>query len=230
MKKTLIAVAVLFTMSIAPSIANAALSFASGSNGILTENFNNIAGLPDIVANGTNFVKLGELDNSAGNPGTITFTYLGNESGFTNGLNLLINGTMLRESNAVGTSINAPLGSSSGPVNFEFLEVSGGNDRAAVNGGTWDPGTSIGLIGTNMNVTSGGAAGTYAFILGFNDSGCVVWGSSLCSNPNLNDWDDFVVGVNFVSTIPEPEIYAMMGIGLVLMGFVARRRKGQIAA
>lgn len=27
--------------------------------------------------------------------------------------------------------------------------------------------------------------------------------------------------------IPEPEAYAMMGIGLALMGFVARRRKGQ---
>ena len=30
--------------------------------------------------------------------------------------------------------------------------------------------------------------------------------------------------------VPEPEIYAMMGIGLGLMGFVARRRKGQAAA
>jgi PEP-CTERM motif-containing protein len=33
-----------------------------------------------------------------------------------------------------------------------------------------------------------------------------------------------------VAVIPEPEIYAMMGIGLVLMGFVARRRRQQAAA
>jgi len=33
-----------------------------------------------------------------------------------------------------------------------------------------------------------------------------------------------------MAPIPEPEIYAMMGIGLALMGFVARRRKGQDAA
>ena len=31
------------------------------------------------------------------------------------------------------------------------------------------------------------------------------------------------------AAIPEPEIYAMMGAGLGLMGFVARRRKGQRA-
>jgi hypothetical protein len=33
-----------------------------------------------------------------------------------------------------------------------------------------------------------------------------------------------------MAAIPEPEIYAMMGIGLALMGFVARRRKGQAVA
>ena len=36
--------------------------------------------------------------------------------------------------------------------------------------------------------------------------------------------------VLFVSDIPEPEIYLMMGIGLALMGFVARRRQGHAAA
>ena len=34
----------------------------------------------------------------------------------------------------------------------------------------------------------------------------------------------------FAGPIPEPEIYAMMAAGLGLMGFVARRRKGQVAA
>jgi len=34
---------------------------------------------------------------------------------------------------------------------------------------------------------------------------------------------------SFVTVIPEPEIYAMMGVGLGLMGWVARRRKQQAA-
>jgi hypothetical protein len=35
---------------------------------------------------------------------------------------------------------------------------------------------------------------------------------------------------DLVSAVPEPEIYAMMLAGLGLMGFVARRRKQQLAA
>jgi len=37
-------------------------------------------------------------------------------------------------------------------------------------------------------------------------------------------------GVPVVTAVPEPEIYAMMAIGLGLMGFVARRRRQQAAA
>ena len=35
---------------------------------------------------------------------------------------------------------------------------------------------------------------------------------------------------NIPTAVPEPEIYAMLAAGLGLMGFVARRRKGQVAA
>ncbi len=37
-------------------------------------------------------------------------------------------------------------------------------------------------------------------------------------------------GAMVLSPVPEPEIYAMLAAGLGLMGFVARRRKQQIAA
>lgn len=43
---------------------------------------------------------------------------------------------------------------------------------------------------------------------------------------------DDIAGGQFiygVAAIPEPEIYAMMGLGLALMGFVARRRRPQVA-
>jgi len=33
------------------------------------------------------------------------------------------------------------------------------------------------------------------------------------------------IGYTNVTAVPEPEVYAMMGAGLLLMGFVARRRK-----
>lgn len=41
--------------------------------------------------------------------------------------------------------------------------------------------------------------------------------------------DQFYVSSVTVTPVPEPEIYAMMGLGLGLMGFVARRRKQQAA-
>ena len=53
-------------------------------------------------------------------------------------------------------------------------------------------------------------------------------------NPNLGDtgdydYNDFVVEVRFANAIPEPEIYAMLGVGLGLMGWKARRKKTQAA-
>jgi len=167
--------------------------------------------LPDL-AGGTN-VAVGALNTNE--TGTITFTYLGQESSYADQFNLTINGLSLTESNSVGDSISASV-TSLGAIGFSFADNMGG---LATNGGTWSTGTSIGLIGQNLTVTSGGAAGNYAFVLGYNDSA----GSAM-----LGDWDDYVVGVNFATApIPEPEIYAMMGVGLALMGWVGRRRKLQ---
>jgi hypothetical protein len=54
-------------------------------------------------------------------------------------------------------------------------------------------------------------------LLGFNDS---YTGDA--------DYDDFVVGVNFVSApVPEPETYAMLLAGLALIGFSARHRRSK---
>jgi len=223
MKKSLIAIGALFALSIA-SVANADLSFnQTAGTGVLTEQFN-VSGLPTIAANGTNSVSLGELDSS-GAAGTITFTYLGHESGFTNQFQITI-GTMgsFNTTSSVGDQLTLNASDfGSGAVPVEFMTISGGSGTA-VNGGTpgsgWSDGTSIGLIGTNMTDTAtlSPPGGTYAFVLGFNDAGGVASGGS------LNDWDDLVVGVNFVSAVPEPQVYTMMGIGLLLMGFVARRR------
>ncbi len=188
--------------------AHAGLSFQTLSTANRTEIFNGVVGLPGYGL-GTS-VALGTLLTDQA--GYIAFTYLGQESGYTNEFHLNINGTSLYESNPAGTTIGALV--APGAINFSF---EGNTGRFAVNGGSWASGTSIGLIGTDATVTSGDAAGTYSFILGYNDSAGAA---------TLGDWDDFVVGVNFVAApIPEPETYAMMLAGLGLLGVAARRRK-----
>jgi hypothetical protein len=196
--------------------ANAGLTFVSTGTGTRTETFNGIAGLT--VAGAVNStLSLGSLNSTE--LGTVTYTYLGNESGYTNRL-LTINGaTLLTESNAVGTTISKAV-TQTGALNFKFVDNHNGY---AVNGGTWSNNTSIGLIGTNLTISAPGAAGTYAYVIGFNDGAG--------KGKTLGDWDDFVVGINFtpaVTPVPEPETYALLLAGLGLMGAIARRRKANV--
>jgi hypothetical protein len=203
MKRQILAAALLAAVG----TANATLAWVPTSTLARTETFNNIAGLPTMAA-GTP-VTLGDLTNVGG--GTITFTYLGSEALFFDRFHLILNGTTINQSDATGSSLSySPL-----PNGFVDFKFEGDAGRFAVNGGTKDAGTSIGLIGTDMTVTSGAAAGSYAFVLGYNDS---------AGAGTTGDWDDFVVGVNF-APIPEPETYALMLAGLGVMGFVARRRR-----
>jgi hypothetical protein len=207
MKRKLLA----FALLAVSSAANAGLSFNQLSTASRTEAFN-VATLP-FYAVGTS-LGLGALENDEA--GTITFTYLGQESGYNNKFYLTIGTTQMLTENPIGTQASA-LVNTTGAVSFKF---EGNTGKFAINGGTWASGTSIGLIGTNMTVSSGLAAGNYQYVIGYNDSA----GAS-----TLGDWDDYVVGVNFTPAVPEPEIYAMMGLGLGLMGWASRRRKQQAA-
>jgi PEP-CTERM motif len=210
MKRTLRKSLLAFTLLATAGVANAGLSFSTASTATRTEIFDNIVGLPNLGLSTS--VNLGSLITDQ--LGTITFTYLGQESGYTDSFHLNVNGTNLLESNPVGTSVSAVI-TNLGAINFSF---EGNTGKFAVNGGTWASGTSIGLIGKNLNVSSGGAKGSYAYVLGYNDSAGAA---------TLGDWDDFVVGVKFTPTtpVPEPETYAMLMAGLGLMGVVASRRK-----
>ena len=207
MKRGILAVALLAVSG----LANAGLSFNQLSTANRTEAFN-VATLP-FYAVGTS-VGLGALQTNE--KGTITFTYIGQESGFNNKFYLTIGATQMLTENPIGTQASAFV-DTIGAISYKF---EGNTGKFAINGGAWATGTSIGLIGTNMTVNSGAGAGTYQYVIGYNDSA----GAS-----TLGDWDDYVVGVNFTPAIPEPEIYAMMGLGLGLMGWVGRRRK-QLAA
>jgi len=207
MKHKLLAVALLAVSG----AANAGLSFNQLSTASRTEVFN-VATLP-FYSVGTS-LGLGALETDQ--QGTITFTYLGQESGYNNKFYLTIGATQMLTENPIGTQASAFV-NTTGAVSFKF---EGNTGKFARNGGVWDTGTSIGLIGTNMTVATGLAAGTYQYVIGYNDS---------AGSARLGDWDDYVVGVNFTPAVPEPEIYAMMGLGLGLMGWASRRRKQQAA-
>lgn len=206
MKRLIIASALLA----ASGLANAGLSFSTSSVGTRTETFN-IAGLPSFGVGST--LSLGSLITDQ--TGMISFTYLGQESGYIDQFNLLINGQKLLESDPVGKTVSAFV-DKVGAVNFSFTENTSASNYA-VNGGYWAPNTSIGLIGTNM----GFGGGTYSYVLGYNDS---------AGTATLGDWDDFVVGVNFTpmaAPVPEPETYAMLMAGLGILGWTAKRKRAR---
>lgn len=201
MKRALIATALMA----ASGFANAGLSFVPSSTESRTEVFN-LAGFSTFAVGSA--VPVGQLISSEA--GNVTFTFLGQESGYINSLHLP-NGLNLFESDAIGTSISL-LAALPGIVPFSFREITSPALASAANGGPWSPNTSIGLIGQNMSVLGN----TYSFVLGYNDSAGLA---------SLGDWDDFVVGVNFASPAPEPEVYGMLAAGLGLLGWVGRRRK-----
>lgn len=202
LKRAILATALL-TMS---GLANAELSFMTSSTAERSEIFN-IAGFSNLAV-GT-AIDLGALVTN--HSGVATFTYLGQESGYTNSLNLPTSGLSLFESNPVGTSISA-LVSSIGALNFKFAELVSPTNASAANGGAWSPNTSIGLIGRNMSVLGN----SYSYVLGYNDS---------AGSASLGDWDDFVIGVNFATHAPEPGVYGMLAAGLGMLGWISRRRK-----
>lgn len=204
MKKTIIAAALLT----AAGVANAGLTFqelATGSPVLRTEEFN-LSGFTTMGV-GTE-VKLGALAITKAH--TVTYTYLGQESGFIDAFyNLYVSGSKLLETDTPGVTSITQKVFSAGQLDFKF---EGNTGLYAYNvGNNWAPKTSIGLIGTDMTIKGS----TYAYVIGYNDS---------AGSATLGDWDDFVIGVN-VAPIPEPETYAMLLAGLGLMGFVARRRK-----
>lgn len=59
----------------------------------------------------------------------------------------------------------------------------------------------------------------------FAGAGEVITGVSFSANTNAFETDNHA----FISAVPEPEIYAMMGLGLGFMGWVARRKKALAA-
>jgi hypothetical protein len=200
-QRTIIAT-VLFIVS---GSVSAGLSFVVTDTATRTEAFN-IGGFATLPIGSS--LSVGHLNFTGPGSQMITYTFLGQESGYNNKFYDVSGGNALFESDPIGTSVSS-LANISGPLSFKF---EGNVDKFAVNGGPWDKGTSIGLIGTNMQVGST----VYDFVIGYNDS---------AGQKYLGDWDDFVIGV---SAVPEPETYAMLLIGLGLIGFSLRNQRRSV--
>ncbi len=166
-------------------------------------NFSGYNGQPHSVTGAQSTGFWGSLStNSAGN---FSATYLGNESGYVNSFSFGSGGS-LQESNSLGDTISMSVGT--GLVDFSFSDNSGSGHTFANGDQQALPFGFVVLEGQTNQY------GTFDYLLGFNDSYI-----------GDGDYDDFVVGVNFVSAVPEPETYAMLLAGLGLLSFVAHRRK-----
>lgn len=155
-------------------------------------------------------------------PGMFTFSYLGNESGYTNAFSLNIGGAgMLTENSALGSSVALQVGADNPMPSFTFLTTSPTGLASASNGQTFTDSSnpSFAVIsnanGGNVLASWGGSSYGFQYVLGFNDA-----------FSGDRDFDDYKVGVNFVAApVPEPSTYALMLAGLAAVGFVARRRR-----
>ncbi len=139
--------------------------------------------------------------------GTITFTYIGEESGFKNRFALVIDGPnlVLNETGTPGvTSVSSFI--DAGLVKFRFIDTSTNPNTVFNNGQISEPTLGFALL----NVT-GALPGEFFF--GFNDS---FTGDA--------DYDDIVVKATF-SAVPVPAALPLMATALGLFGFGASRRR-----
>lgn len=119
-------------------------------------------------------------------------------------------------------SNNGPYGGAGNNDPFRFNIGSGNPGQASnrlsgVESASWSSNLNVNYLVNYPNVVSGGPNDTFALLVhgigqGENHEGSSAWYEATS-----------------VTAVPEPETYGMMLVGLGLMGFIARRRKGEQA-
>ncbi len=207
-----------------PMVASAnTLQFdALGSN----FSFNNY-GISPNTTGARNIGQFGSLSTTGSGSGMLTFTFLGQESGFLNNLSLTVNGLVQTLTEGVsGSSISAVI-DGAGLIDFNFFSSAPSGSFGQFNNGD-NAGAVLGYVVLKefiSNPDAGAVAGagydnnttlgSFDFLLGFNDS-----------SRGDADYDDFVVGVSFKpNAVPLPAAMPLLltTLGLFGMGMYRKR-------
>lgn len=200
MKKALILAAVASTMIAGAANAGMVVSFGA-TNAIPANNdfqaFLNGLGLTRYATTGSSI--------SFNEAGTLTFEYLGSESGFTD--TFFYGANSFVENNNMDTLLDFMFSVSVGPGAFDGYFMSSGRGAAQFGDGTPEFGIFLG-----PNAVSG--LDTNVLWFGLDDQ---ITGDD-------DNHDDFIIKATFRSAVPEPAVIGLFGLGLLGLG-VARRRR-----
>ncbi|WP_280154950.1 PEP-CTERM sorting domain-containing protein [Piscinibacter sp. XHJ-5] len=188
-------------LALAAGASSAQLVFAPTGEVTFTQLFNPDGGV--LAAGSYTAGQLGTFAFDA--HGRFSLTYLGQESAYSNRIELPGNAGGLTEANAVGDSITSGAFNAGTPASFRFVGSDGGsagNGRPAIGHATFV------VLGTDVQTTKG----SFQYLLGYNDG------------RNHDDWDDFVIGLNAMPA-PEPQTYALLLAGLGMVGFIGWRNR-----
>jgi hypothetical protein len=152
--------------------------------------------------------------------GTVSYTYLGSSAGFTNSFGTSTDSySSFLNQNAqyfsltpttVGTTYTTT--ASAGTLDFGFKTIY----PTTYSGNAVDGTVYTQTDTTSFIILSGGTINgvTYDYFIAYNDP----YGGS-------PDYNDMVVGVNFVAAVPEAHDVALFGTGLLCVVFASRRRR-----
>jgi hypothetical protein len=212
------------------SMASANGLYIAGPNGPTDISFNGYSssatGVNGAMTGGYSLGTLGTLKTDTA--GTVTATYLGDESGYDNFyrfyLSTALNNTLYEDSHSpagsVGTSISTTVAAGA-TIPFMYrdsqgVSVTNGLSFVGSDYATFAMLYKLDQFGGKVYTNSSNTLGkTFDFIIGFNDSAKVD-----------ADYDDFVVGMKFApSPVPLPAAAWLFGSALFGFMMVSNRRK-----